>query len=318
MKESLWGDLYRLLRSGFRDPLWDDSVAHRVHPGQELSAVGLRRFQRRAEEVSLLIREAFLRGISTRQVGRVVATISGETVSAQTVSKLTRDLDEAVRQFHQAPLNDDYVYLFLDGVNLRVRRPTGRPPAPAGFPAQPGRGPGRLGGAAPGSLPARTARTIPGSILTDGCAGLGAAIRIVYPRVRHQRCWVHKMRNILEKARRRDYDEVKAGAQAIYRAESRRQAEAAFRACRGRWYRAYPAVVRRLQRDLPELLSFFAFPRHLWRKLRTTNACVNRLKFFILTTAAGSNIRIALGHHSMRCCPRREAVGLALRTSPFF
>jgi len=53
--------------------------------------VGLRRFQRRAEEVSLLIREAFLRGISTRQVGRVVATITGETVSAQTVSKLTRD-----------------------------------------------------------------------------------------------------------------------------------------------------------------------------------------------------------------------------------
>jgi len=52
--------------------------------------------------VSLLIREAFLRGISTRQVGRVVATITGETVSAQTVSKLTRDLDEAVRQFHQA------------------------------------------------------------------------------------------------------------------------------------------------------------------------------------------------------------------------
>ena len=88
--------------------------------------VGLRRFQRRAEEVSLLIREAFLRGISTRQVGRVVATMTGETVSAQTVSKLTRDLDEAVRQFHQARLSDDYVYLFLDGVSLRVRRPSGR------------------------------------------------------------------------------------------------------------------------------------------------------------------------------------------------
>jgi len=47
-------------------------------------------------------------------------------VSAQTVSKLTRDLDEAVRQFHQARLSDDYVYLFLDGVSLRVRRPAGR------------------------------------------------------------------------------------------------------------------------------------------------------------------------------------------------
>ena len=47
----------------------------------------------------MLVREAFLRGISTRQVGRVVATLTGEPVSAQSVSRLTRDLDAAVRQF---------------------------------------------------------------------------------------------------------------------------------------------------------------------------------------------------------------------------
>ena len=47
-------------------------------------------------------------------------------MSAQTVSKLTRDLDQAVRQFHAARLADDYAYLFLDGVSLRVRRPAGR------------------------------------------------------------------------------------------------------------------------------------------------------------------------------------------------
>ncbi len=49
----------------------------------------LNKFQRRAEEVSLLIREAFLRGISTRQVGRVVSILTGEVVSAQTVSRLS-------------------------------------------------------------------------------------------------------------------------------------------------------------------------------------------------------------------------------------
>ena len=65
--------------------------------------------------------------------------------------------------------------------------------------------------------------------------GLAAAIRTVYPRVRHQRCWVHKMRNILEKVRKSDYDQVKAGAQAIYLAESRSQAQSAFRAFRLRW-----------------------------------------------------------------------------------
>jgi len=94
--------------------------------GKSFLPCGLRPFQRRAEEVAILIRAAFLRGISTRQVGRVVATLTGETVSAQTVSKLTRDLDEAVRQFHAARLADDYAYLFLDGVSLRVRRPAER------------------------------------------------------------------------------------------------------------------------------------------------------------------------------------------------
>ncbi|HLJ88337.1 MAG TPA: transposase, partial [Candidatus Angelobacter sp.] len=68
---------------------------------------GLERFQRRAEEVMLLIREAFLHGISTRQVGRVVAILTGEVVSAQTVSKLSRHLDRLVKAFQQAPLKDE-------------------------------------------------------------------------------------------------------------------------------------------------------------------------------------------------------------------
>ena len=110
-----------------------------------------------------------------------------------------------------------------------------------------------------------------GLIVTDGCPGLASAIQTVYPRVRHQRCWVHKMCNILEKVRKSDYDQVKRDAQAIYLAENRPRAEAAFRNFRARWRRAYGSVVRRLERDLSELLSFFAMPRHLWRKLRTTN-----------------------------------------------
>jgi transposase-like protein len=52
--------------------------------------------------------------------------MSGEVVSPQTVSRLTRDLDEAVKQFLQARLEDEWAYLFLDGVSLRVRRPLGR------------------------------------------------------------------------------------------------------------------------------------------------------------------------------------------------
>jgi putative transposase len=79
------------------------------------------------------------------------------------------------------------------------------------------------------------------------------------------------MRHILEKVRRHDHDAVKRDAQAIYGADSRRQAEAAFRAFRRRWQAGYGPMVRPLERDLLELLSFFSFPRHLWRKLRPTN-----------------------------------------------
>jgi putative transposase len=107
--------------------------------------------------------------------------------------------------------------------------------------------------------------------VTDGCPGLAGAIPTVYPRVAHQRCWVHKMRNILEKVRRRDHDAVKADAQAIYLAENRAKSVAAFRNFRARWRRDYTSLVKQLERDLPELLSFFALARHLWRKLRTTN-----------------------------------------------
>jgi putative transposase len=87
---------------------------------------GIEAFQRRAPELAMLIREAFLRGISTRQVGQVIASLQIEAVSAQTVSKLTRNLDRVVKAFHQARLKDEWAYLFLDGVSLRVRRPSGR------------------------------------------------------------------------------------------------------------------------------------------------------------------------------------------------
>jgi putative transposase len=247
---------------------------------------GLERFQRRAEEVAMLIREAFLRGISTRQVGRVVAILTGEAVSAQTVSTLTRNLDQAVRQFHQARLEDEWAYLFLDGVSLRVRRPAGRKRVQmlvAYGVRRDGsrqllaflRSQGESQSDWEGLLQDLYRRGLEGKnlqlIVTDGCPGLAAAIPTVYPRALHQRCWVHKMRNILEKVRKSDYDQVKSDAQAIYLAGSRKQAQAACRCFAARWRKSYPTVVRQLQKDLPELLSFFNFPQHLWRKLRTTN-----------------------------------------------
>lgn len=254
--------------------------------GQSFLPPGLKRFQRRAPEVMLLIREAFLRGISTRQVGPVVATVTQEVVSAQTVSRLARGLDKLVREFHQAKLKDEWAYLFLDGVSLRVRRPSGQKRVQMlvayGVRADGSRqllaflrSQGESQAAWEGLLQDLYRRGLVGEklllIVTDGCPGLAAALQTVYPRVPHQRCWVHKMRNILEKVRKRDYESVKSEAQAIYQAESQQEAQAAFGDFQTHWEGIYPTMVKQLEKDLPELLSFFGLPRHLWRKLRTTN-----------------------------------------------
>lgn len=64
---------------------------------------------------------------------------------------------------------------------------------------------------------------------------------------------------------------MKTDAQAIYQATSRAEAVTQAQAFASRWRDAYPQLVARLFRDLPELLAFFHCPRTLWRKLRTTN-----------------------------------------------
>lgn len=244
------------------------------------------RLERRAPAVAELIRQAFLRGISTRQVGRVVAVLTGEPVSAQTVSRLTRVLDQAVRAFHQAPLDDDWAYLILDGVWLKVRRAFGpqRVLLLVAYGVRPNgerqllafcRAKSESQAGWEGLLNDLYRRGLRGEqlqlVITDGCPGLARALETVYPRARHQRCWVHKMRNLLEKVRRRDEPRVKAEAQKIYLAMNLAAARRAFERFRFHWRSRYPAMVRQLERDLPELLHFFSFPRPLWRKLRTTN-----------------------------------------------
>lgn len=247
---------------------------------------GLARLERRAPEILLLIREAFLRGLSTRAVGRVVGLLTEEAVSAQTVSQLTRDLDQAVALFHRAPLTDDWRYLFLDGVSLRVRRPGGRKRVQLlvvyGVRANGTRqllaftrSTGESEAAWEGLLHELYRRGLEGQhlqlIVTDGCPGLAAALQTVYPRAAHQRCGVHKLRNLLSRTRRRHHAAVQADAQAIYRASSRSEAVAQAHAFARRWRDPYPQLVTRLLQDLPELLAFFQCPRPLWRTLRTTN-----------------------------------------------
>jgi transposase-like protein len=80
------------------------------------------------------------------------------------------------------------------------------------------------------------------------------------------------MRNLRDRVRRRDQARIKRDAQRTYLARDASQARRAFARFRFHWQAQYSGLVRRLERDLPELLTFFDFPQPLWRKLRTTNA----------------------------------------------
>lgn len=246
----------------------------------------LPRYRRRQQAVNNLILQAFLRGISTRQVGEVLAPVLGEAYSAQTISNITRQLEQAVAQFHRRALRDDYLYLFLDGVVLKVRDLSGKVRR-------------RTVLVAYGLLPngrreildyhfahgeSETAwleflqhlylRGLEGQnlklIVTDGGTGLRAALPVVYPRIPRQLCWAHKMRNIAEKVRRQEGSCV-AEAAAIYRAASKNEALRAFRSWQQHWQQRRPRAVACIERDLESLLNFFQVPSAHWKKVRTTN-----------------------------------------------
>ncbi len=246
----------------------------------------LGRYQRRQESVHELVREAFLRGISTRQVGEVLEPLLGEAYSAQTVSRIVQGLDGAVAAYHRRQLGDEYVYLFLDGVVLKVRDGRGKVRRRVVLVAYAMTRGGRreLIGyrlVAGESEVAWTAflqdfflRGLEGRrlrlITTDGSTGLAAALALVFPQVPQQRCWAHKLRNIADKVLKREGSCVREAA-AIYQAASRSEAIRGFRRWAEKWRPARPRAVASVERDLDELLNFFAVPREHWRKVRTTN-----------------------------------------------
>jgi len=245
------------------------------------------RYQRRQARVNQVIRDIFLAGVSTRRVGASLEALLGEKVSAQTVSRVARSLDREVERFHQAVIKDEIMYLLLDGVYLRVKAATGVQRklvlcaygitvtgerrlldfrlATAESQAQ---WEAFLNSLRERGLHGRNLKLV----ITDGCAGLHAALEIAYPYVPRQHCWVHKLRNVASHLKRSQQEECLAGARAIYKAETKRAAVHAYWAWARRWRGASPKAVACLERDLEALLNFLGCPREHHRKVRTTNA----------------------------------------------
>lgn len=252
----------------------------------------LRRYARRCPQIDRTILAGFVFGLSTRKVAEVLFSMLGERVSASTVSRIAKSLDQAVQSFHQRPLPGHYRALVFDGVYLRSKTGAGAQRSPVlvllGL-----RGDGRKElidffqarseGEGPwcqfltGLLERGLSMEGVEVLVVDGGSGLLAALENLLPAIPVQRCWAHKTRNVLDKARKSDQEAMKRDLQKIPNAESLRKAQSAAAGFVEKWKDRCPAAVRCLQKDLDPLLTFFRFEDPEWRKqVRTTNAIERR------------------------------------------
>lgn len=105
----------------------------------------------------------------------------------------------------------------------------------------------------------------------DGALGFWKALSKVFPDTRHQRCWVHKTANVLDKLPKSVQPKVKSALHEIYLAETRDSAHKAFDSTLRRFRDKYPKAMENLEKDRDELLAFYDFPAIHWIHLRTTN-----------------------------------------------
>jgi len=246
----------------------------------------LKRFERYREDVEALVREMFLSGVSTRQIGPIVWRLTSSSMSASTVSRIVRALDAKVAEYKSQPVGDEYVYLLLDGVSQGVRGSVGRNRRMV-LSAIGIRADGTKEFISYLQVKRESASTweaflrdlfdrgLKGRclklIVSDGSTGLARAIEMVYPWVAHQLCWVHKSWNVMNKVRKADHERVKAGLVKIYTASTRKKAVEAYLRWARKWRGKYPRAVRSVERHIEELLNIFLCPAKHRRYIRSTN-----------------------------------------------
>ena len=105
----------------------------------------------------------------------------------------------------------------------------------------------------------------------DGALGFWAALEEVFPQTRQQRCWVHKVGNVLNALPKSLQGKAKADLQEIWMAPTRQAAEQAFDHFMGSYSGKYPKAAEKLTKDRDSLLAFYDFPAEHWQHIRTTN-----------------------------------------------
>ena len=243
-------------------------------------------YLKRARSLEELIPWLYLRGISSGDFQEALSALVGEQakgLSANTVSRLKARWLKEHEDWRRRDLGQKrYVYWWADGVYSNVRLDDrlcllviigvtehghkelvavedGHRESEASWREL-------LTG-----LRERGLDNAPKLAVGDGALGFWKALSKVFPDTRHQRCWVHKTANVLDKLPKSVQPKVKSDLHEIYLAETRDSAHKAFDSTLKRFQDKYPKAMENLEKDRDELLAFYDFPAAHWIHLRTTN-----------------------------------------------
>lgn len=242
---------------------------------------------RRSSSIEELLPLLYLKGISTNDFQEALSPLLGENaknISPGVVSKLKSAWEFEYNSWRKRDLTGkNYIYIWADGIYLQARM-EGSKHCVLVIMGATQDGVKELIGLEIGyreskdswkelllDIKARGATIEPKLAVGDGALGFWGALNEVYANTKHQRCWVHKTANILDKLPKSMHKAAKREIQDIYIAENKASARKMLKKFIKKYSAKYPKATECLEKDEETLLTFYDFPAANWVHLRTTN-----------------------------------------------
>jgi len=276
-------------RNGYRPRAWETRVGEiellipRARSGPAYFPSFLEPRRRSEQAIVAVVLEAYVNGVSTRKVDRLVEQLGIHGMDKDRVSRLCKALDEQVELFRQRPLDGTYPYLWLDAKQLKVRdQGHVRSKAAVIAYAVHETGSREIIGLDLGEIESEAfwleflrslkARGLEGVklVISDHHEGLKAAIARTI-NAPWQRCTVHFVRNMHQHCRPAQRGLVSAALREVFNAPDQAQARERVGTVIARLEPIAPKVARLLEDAEEDLIAFYAFPAAHWTKLRSTN-----------------------------------------------
>ena len=245
------------------------------------------KYQRRQRKFDDMIVLSLLLGFSTRKQQKFFQAFIGDSVSHQTASALLQNLSDDLREYQSQPIEDKYRFIFIDGfwVHIKEIDIKKRPVLFALGITKDGKqeliafklAKGETEEEYTSFLNDLYRRGLKGKslelIIQDGSEAITAAVNMVYPYTPRQRCYTHKLRNLMQNIRYKLKHRAKLMKQAstIYKAASRQDAIKRFRVFVNQWKYKEPRAVKCFQDEFYQTLNFYDFPKEVRSAISTTN-----------------------------------------------